>query len=246
MKKTLFTIAALLIASVSFAKGGQQVAVTHPIACPAVSDPYSSTSGVGFTWCKLVAGVGQLYFTDSNGVQWGLTGGTGAIVGATGSTGPTGPTGSTGATGATGSTGATGGCTWTTYTPTITLVGGSGNVVPVFSVNTGRKCAVGKTEFFQIEISGNGLTDGAGTGIVHIALPVAAGASATNFNSPCGSFYYLSGDANAFSAGAKIAPSATTLTLQSFENSGIIPKAGADLLPSQGSEIHLNCHYEID
>lgn len=66
---------------------------------------------------------------------------------------------------------------WSTYSPTVTLVGGAGNTVPVYSTNTGRFCRMGNTVFVEISLSGDGGAEGAGTGAINIALPVTASAS---------------------------------------------------------------------
>lgn len=62
---------------------------------------------------------------------------------------------------------------WLTYTPTVTLVGGAGNTVPQYTNNYGRYRQVGKTVHFSILLDGQTGADGAGTGVVNVALPVA-------------------------------------------------------------------------
>ena len=69
--------------------------------------------------------------------------------------------------------------TWTTFTPTVTLVGGAGNQVPVYTVNYGRYLQVGKLIHVQVRLSGDGGNEGAGTGQFAIALPAASGATAS-------------------------------------------------------------------
>lgn len=64
-----------------------------------------------------------------------------------------------------------------TFTPTVTLVGGAGNTVPVYSTNTGRYTRIGNRVFVDVYLTGDGGDEGAGTGTVNIALPVAASAS---------------------------------------------------------------------
>lgn len=61
---------------------------------------------------------------------------------------------------------------WTAYAPTVTLVGGAGNTVPVYTTNQGRYKKIGKTVHFAFMVDGDGGTDGAGTGVINIALPV--------------------------------------------------------------------------
>jgi hypothetical protein len=67
--------------------------------------------------------------------------------------------------------------TYGTFTPTVTLVGGAGNTVPVYTTNTGRYQVIGKTVFVDVYLTGDGGAEGAGTGVINIALPVTASAS---------------------------------------------------------------------
>jgi hypothetical protein len=67
-----------------------------------------------------------------------------------------------------------------TFTPTVTLVGGSGNTVPVYSTNIGRYVKIGKICWVEIRLDGDGGDEGAGTGQIYIQLPFtrfASGAS---------------------------------------------------------------------
>jgi hypothetical protein len=66
---------------------------------------------------------------------------------------------------------------WNTFTPTMTLVGGAGNTVPVYSTNTGRYTRVGNTIFVNVYLTGDGGAEGAGTGQINVALPVTVSAS---------------------------------------------------------------------
>jgi len=66
-----------------------------------------------------------------------------------------------------------------TFTPTVTLVGGSGNVVPVYSTNIGRYTRIGRIVHVQIQLDGDGGFEGAGTGQINIALPGTVSASMT-------------------------------------------------------------------
>lgn len=61
---------------------------------------------------------------------------------------------------------------WTDFTPTVTLVGGAGNTVPVYTNNNGRYCRIGNTVYLDVELQGDGGAEGAGTGRLTIALPV--------------------------------------------------------------------------
>ena len=64
-----------------------------------------------------------------------------------------------------------------TFTPTVTLVGGAGNTVPVYTVNTGRYTRIGNRVFVDIWLTGDGGAEGAGTGTFTVAIPVAASTS---------------------------------------------------------------------
>ena len=74
----------------------------------------------------------------------------------------------------------------TTFTPTVTLVGGAGNTVPVYTTNTGRYERIGNRIFVEVALNGDGGAEGAGTGVVNIALPVAASASISSLIIPIG------------------------------------------------------------
>lgn len=64
-----------------------------------------------------------------------------------------------------------------TFTPTVTLVGGAGNTVPVYTTNSGRSTKIGNRYYVDIFLTGDGGAEGAGTGQLTIALPAAAHAS---------------------------------------------------------------------
>ena len=76
----------------------------------------------------------------------------------------------------------------TTYTPTVTLVGGAGNTVPVYSTNTGRYEQIGQRVFVTVYLTGDGGNEGAGTGVFTVALPGASNASAPTSYFPVGFF----------------------------------------------------------
>lgn len=73
-----------------------------------------------------------------------------------------------------------------TFTPTVTLVGGAGNTVPVYTTNVGRYTRIGNRVFVDIYLSGDGGAEGAGTGNLNIALPIAASSSNTRILSGSG------------------------------------------------------------
>lgn len=98
----------------------------------------------------------------------------------------------------------------TTFTPTVTLVGGAGNTVPQYVTNSARYTQIGRRVFCDVLLSGDGGNEGAGTGQINIALPVTASASAVGNRTPIG--YYLNGG-TATMLGGTVAASATTVAL---------------------------------
>ena len=75
-----------------------------------------------------------------------------------------------------------------TFTPTVTLVGGAGNTVPVYTTNTGRYMRIGNRVFVDVYLTGDGGAEGAGTGTFSVALPITAGANHPTSYFPCGHF----------------------------------------------------------
>lgn len=73
-----------------------------------------------------------------------------------------------------------------TFTPTVTLVGGAGNTTPVYTENHGRYWQLGNIVMVEVHLDGDGGDEGAGSGQVHVALPLAAGASALTDFVPIG------------------------------------------------------------
>ena len=69
------------------------------------------------------------------------------------------------------------------FTPTPTLVGGAGNTVPVYSTNLGAYERIGGECFVIVYLTGDGGAEGAGTGVLNIALPFTS-----NAQSPAGIF----------------------------------------------------------
>lgn len=67
-----------------------------------------------------------------------------------------------------------------TYTPIVTLVGGAGNTVPVYSSNIGSYTRIGNICYCTISLSGDGGAEGAGTGFITISLPIAASSNIGN------------------------------------------------------------------
>lgn len=64
-----------------------------------------------------------------------------------------------------------------TFTPTVTLVGGAGNTVPQYSTNSGRYTRIGNRVFVDVYLTGDGGNEGAGSGVLNVALPITASTS---------------------------------------------------------------------
>ncbi len=73
-----------------------------------------------------------------------------------------------------------------TFAPTVTLVGGAGNTVPVYTTNTGRHTKIGNRAFIDVLLTGDGGNEGAGTGVVTIGLPFTSSANETPASFPVG------------------------------------------------------------
>ena len=73
-----------------------------------------------------------------------------------------------------------------TWVPVVTLTGGAGNVVPVYTTNSGTYTRIGRTVFFNILLTGDGGAEGAGTGVFTLTLPFSTAASQLEILVPCG------------------------------------------------------------
>lgn len=100
------------------------------------------------------------------------------------------------------------------FTPTVTLTGGVGNTVPVYSTNSGRYTRIGSRVFVDVYLSGDGGAEGAGTGTINVALPIAASASFQGDTIPGGS---ARNGAAEYNLQVDIEPSATTALLTYFD-----------------------------
>jgi hypothetical protein len=129
-----------------------------------------------------------------------------------------------------------------TFTPTVTLVGGAGNTVPVYSTNSGRYTRIGNRVFADVLLSGDGGAEGAGTGILTIALPVAAGASALGVGAPIG--FAINGTAEYILYGA-INASDTTVSLRYFDTIANRTTFIGDLQNNATRTINLSFFYEV-
>lgn len=127
----------------------------------------------------------------------------------------------------------------TTFTPTVTLVGGAGNTTPQYVTNSARYTQIGKRVFVDILLSGDGGNEGAGTGQVNVALPVTASASAVGGRNVGG--YYINGGTTVM-LGVTVSASATTVSLTVGQ--GTTAMTGADQ-NSTTRVISLRFDYEV-
>lgn len=114
---------------------------------------------------------------------------------------------------------------WTTYTPTVTLVGGAGNTVPQYTTNIGYYTQIGKLITVMVYLTGDGGNEGAGTGQINIALPVSASSNQPTYYVPCGQ--YLNNTAFVIAAG-QIQASASTIELGRNNAGAFAAVTGAD------------------
>lgn len=129
-----------------------------------------------------------------------------------------------------------------TFTPTVTLVGGAGNTVPVYSTNSGRYTRIGNRVFATVELSGDGGAEGAGTGQVTIALPIAISASAANYNTFCGN--YTNG-AVLGQVAADFTASASTIPLYNVPLLNTVGAMAGNDQNNTSRKIELNFNYEV-
>lgn len=129
-----------------------------------------------------------------------------------------------------------------TFTPTVTLVGGAGNTTPVYSTNTGRYTRIGNRVFVDVFLANDGGAEGAGTGQVTVALPIAAHASTPSESFPVGSAqnstteYPLWGQVNA---------GASTISLIYFDTISNRTNFTGALQNNTVRYIRLNFQYEV-
>jgi hypothetical protein len=131
---------------------------------------------------------------------------------------------------------------WTTFTPTVTLVGGVGNTVPVYSTNVGRTMRVGNTRYVSIELSGDGGAEGAGTGALTIALPQATAAAIGSLNIPIGR---LVNNALRGIVFGQFAAAASTVTLTYFDAIGTNATVTGAQQDNATRQLSLHFWYEV-
>ena len=101
---------------------------------------------------------------------------------------------------------------WFTYAPTVSLQGGAGNTVPVYTTNVGRWMSDGNGKTtVHVTLSGDGGAEGAGTGGIHITLPKTATSSASVFLTGIGRAL---NNATYYQMNGSVAAGATTIGLE--------------------------------
>lgn len=133
--------------------------------------------------------------------------------------------------------------TWSTFTPTVTLVGGAGNTTPVYTTNSGRYCIIGKLVQVRVNLDGDGGAEGAGTGVINVALPTTAGASISGQYKMCGYAYNSTTESVLL---GYLGASATTIALHYFNNIGSTSNFTGASQNNSSRNITLEFCYEID
>jgi hypothetical protein len=115
---------------------------------------------------------------------------------------------------------------WQTFTPTVTLVGGANNTVPVYTTNTGYWTRVANIVYVQVYLTGDGGNEGAGTGQMNIALPVTASANQPAYYVPVGTAFNNATFFNVIDG--QIQASATTIELARINAGAFASFTGVD------------------
>lgn len=130
--------------------------------------------------------------------------------------------------------------TFSTFSPTVTLVGGAGNTTPVYTTNNGRYIEIGNFVFVDVLLDGDGGDEGAGTGVLNIALPTQADTDNADYHFPCG---LMLNNATSYSLFGSIASEATTISL-SYNNAGTLTSLTGAEQNSTTRRIRLKFCYE--
>jgi len=129
-----------------------------------------------------------------------------------------------------------------TFAPTVTLVGGAGNTTPVYSTNTGRYTRVGNRVLVDVYLTGDGGAEGAGTGVINIALPLTAGASNPTGFFPAG---YAANNVSDMHLAGQIAGGATTIQLYYWSAVTTVSYLTGDQQNNATRTIRLKFSYEV-
>lgn len=132
---------------------------------------------------------------------------------------------------------------WATYTPTITLVGGTGNVVPTFTTQSvGRYCRIGNSVTTVINFSNSsGGTAGAGTGQITVALPVTPSASSPRQRI----LGYFVTDSFTYTAVAFLTESVATIDLYYYGGGATLTVMDGNILNGGTRGLQLSFTYEV-
>jgi hypothetical protein len=126
--------------------------------------------------------------------------------------------------------------------PVVTLTGGAGNTVPVYSTNIERFSVIGSRCFIEIFLTGDGGNEGAGTGAVTITVPIKSSAS-----SPA--TYYMVGRASNstthYILQGIIGASSTTITLMYWSSVSALADFTGNMQNNTSRAVSLNFSYEI-
>ncbi len=129
-----------------------------------------------------------------------------------------------------------------TFTPTVTLVGGSGNTVPVYVTNTGRYTRVGNRVFVDILLDSDGGAEGAGTGQINIALPIISSSSQQGGVHAAGN---ATNNTSTYLLAILVSSSSSVVTLQYYDTITTNAVFTGALQNNSTRQIRLQFYYEV-
>lgn len=133
--------------------------------------------------------------------------------------------------------------TTTTFTPTVSLVGGAANVTPVYTINSGRYTQIGNICHVRIDLVGDGGAEGGGTGKYTVSLPLTAANVGDEIDVCVGRG--RNGAATYYLMYGSIVPAGTTISLDYFNTLATIANfTGADQSSTTRS-VYLEFWYEV-
>lgn len=125
------------------------------------------------------------------------------------------------------------------FTPTVTLVGGAGNTVPVYDTNDGFYFTRGDLCFVKIYLTGVTGSAGAGTGVINIALPI--NSASTQLYHGCGT---MRSDGSIWEIKATTVGS-TVEIVKRTSATALANATGADQSGTSNKTINLEFWYQI-
>lgn len=131
-----------------------------------------------------------------------------------------------------------------TFTPTVTLVGGAGNTVPVYVTNSGIYTRIGNRVFVDVALLSDGGAEGAGTGQINIALPIASAAAIPSFGIPT-SYGTGFNNATAYDLLGYIGPSVSLFPLSYWSAIGTYSDFTGALQNNSTRAIRLKFSYQV-